>query len=85
MVYFFSSAILEYKDLIHRNIILTVVMCGRGTCSVSLKELRRLRVLEHKVLKRKLETKEEEVTGDRTKQHNVEIILECSIPIVCSN
>jgi len=83
--YIFRLLFWNTKKEIHRTIILPVVVCGRGTCSVSLKELHRLRVLEYKVLKRTLETKEEEVTGDRTKQHNVEIILKCAIPIVCSN
>lgn len=48
-------------------------MYFRGTCSLTLKELCRLRVLKCKVLRRILET-EEEVTGKRTKQHNVQLL-----------
>jgi hypothetical protein len=57
-------------------------MYGRGNCSLALKELRRLRLLKYEVLRRILETKgeEEEVTGDRKRQHNVELLEVCSWP-----
>jgi len=48
--------------------------------SITLKELSRLKMLKYKVLRRILETKEEEVTGNRTKQHNVELHGMCSWP-----
>ena len=51
--------------------ILSVVLCGRGTWSFTLREERRLRVFKNRVLKRIFVSKKDEVTGEWRKLHNV--------------
>ena len=61
------SSSLPSKNLkikIHRTIILPVVLCGCETWSLTLREERRLRVLEDSVLRRIFGVKKEEVTGE---------------------
>jgi hypothetical protein len=57
---------------IHRIIILPVVLYGCETCSVTLREERRLRVSENRVLRRMFGPKREEV-GDWRRLHNEEL------------
>ena len=61
------------KIKIYRNIILPVVFCGYETWSLTLKEERRLRVFENRVLKRIFGPKGDEVTKEWRKLHNDEL------------
>jgi hypothetical protein len=51
------------KIRIYRIIILPVVLCGCETWSLILREERRLRVLENRVLRGRFGSKRDEVTG----------------------
>ena len=51
------------KIKIYRNIILPVVLYGCETWSLTLREERRLRVFENRVLRRVFRSKKDEVTG----------------------
>ena len=57
------------KIKIYRNIILPVVLYGCETWSLTLREERRLRVFENRVLRRVFGTKRDEVTGEWRKLH----------------
>jgi hypothetical protein len=61
------------KFRIYRTIILPVVLYGCETWSLTLKEERRLRVFENRVLRRILGPKRDQVTGERRKLHNEEL------------
>jgi len=52
------------KIKIHRNIILPFVLCGCETWSLTLREERRLRVFENRVLRRIFGPRRNEVTGE---------------------
>jgi hypothetical protein len=52
------------KIRIYRNVILPVVLHGCETCSLTLKEERRLSVFENRVLRRIFGPKRDEVTGN---------------------
>jgi len=58
---------------IYRIIILPVVLYGCETWSLTLREERRLRVLENRVLRRIFGPKRDEVTGEWRKLHNEEL------------
>ena len=58
------------KIKIYRNIILPVVLYGCGTWSLRLREKRKLRVFENKVLRRIFGPRRDEVTGDWRRLHN---------------
>jgi len=61
------SSSLLYKILkikTYRTVILPVSVCEYETCSLTLREERRLRVFENRVLRRIFEPKRDEVTGD---------------------
>jgi len=60
----FQFAIQKFKDKIYRTIILPVVLYGCETWSLTLREERRLRVFENRVLRRILGPKMDEVTGE---------------------
>ena len=64
--YLFSSSFLskKLKVKIYRTIILPVVLCGCETWSLTLREERRLRVFENRVLRRVFGPKRDEVTGE---------------------
>jgi hypothetical protein len=68
------------KIKIYRNIIFPVVLYGCETWSLTLREERRLRVFENRVLKRVFEPKSNEVTGDWRKLYNDELNDLYSLP-----
>jgi len=72
---FLSSSLLskKLKIKIYRTIILPVVLYGCETWSPTLKEERRLRVFENRVLRRVFVPKRDEVTGEWRKLHNEEL------------
>jgi len=59
--------------VVYRTIILAVVLYGCETWSQTLREERRLRVYENKVVRRILGRRREEVTGEWKKLHNEEL------------
>jgi hypothetical protein len=61
------------KIKIYRNIILPVVLYGCESCSLTVREERRLRVFENRVLRRVFGPKRDEVTGEWRKLHNEEL------------
>jgi hypothetical protein len=61
------------KIKIYRTIILPVVLYECETWSLTLREERRLRVSENRVLRRVFGPKRDEVTGKRRKLHNEEL------------
>jgi hypothetical protein len=58
---------------VQKTIILPVVLYGCETWSLTLREERRLRVFENRVLRRIFGPKRDEVTGGWTKLHNEEL------------
>ena len=70
-----SSSLLCKNLKIHtyRTIILPVVLYGCGTWSLALREERRLRVFENRVLRRIFGPKRDEVTGEWRKLHKEEL------------
>jgi len=80
-----SSSLLpkNIKIKIYSTIILPVVLYGCETWSLTLREERKLRVFENKVLRRIFGPKRDEVTGEWRKLHNKELNdLYCSTNIV---
>jgi len=77
-----SSGLLSenLKIKIYRNIILTVVLYGCETWSLTLREERRLRVCENRVLRKLFGPKRDEVTGEWRKLHNEELNDLYSLP-----
>jgi len=70
----FSSLLSKnIKIKIHRTVILPVVLYGCETWSLRLREERRLRVFESRVLRRLFGPKRDEVTGEWRKLHNEEL------------
>jgi hypothetical protein len=57
----------------YRTIILSVVLYGYETWSLTLREECRLRVFENKVLRRIFGPKRDEVTGEWRRLHNKEV------------
>jgi len=70
-----SSSLLSknLKIKIHRNVILSVVLYGCETWSLTFREERRLRVFESRVFRRIFGPKRDEVTGEWRKLHNEEL------------
>jgi hypothetical protein len=64
----------------YRTIISTVVLYGCETWSLTLREERKLRVFENRVLRKVFAPKRDEVTGERRKLHNEELNDLCSLP-----
>jgi hypothetical protein len=58
---------------IHRNIILSVVLCGSETWLPTLRDERRLGAFENRVLREMFGPKRDEVTGEWKKLHNEEL------------
>jgi len=61
------------KIKIYRTIILSLVLYGCETWSLTLREERKLRVFENKVLRRIFEPRSDEVTGEWRRLHNEEL------------
>jgi hypothetical protein len=70
----------KFKIKIYRTIILPVVLYGCETCLLTLREERRLRVFENRVLRRAFGLKRDEVTGEWRKLHNEELNDLYSLP-----
>jgi len=68
------------KIKIYKTIILPVVLYGCETWSLTLREERRLRVFENRVLRKLFEPKRAEVTGEWRKLHNEELNDLYSLP-----
>jgi len=81
---FLSSSLLpkNLKIKIYRTIILPVALYGRETWSLTLREERRLRVFENRVLRRVFGPKRGEVTGEWRKLHNEELSDLYSLPSI---
>jgi len=77
-----SSSLLSknLKIKIYRIIILPVVLYGCETWTLTLREERRLRVFENRVLRRVFGSKRDEVTGECRKLHNEELNDLYSLP-----
>ena len=78
----FCSSLLskKLKIKIYRTIILPVVLYGCESWSLTLREERRLRVFENRVLRRIFGRKRDEVTGEWRKLHNEEFSDLYSLP-----
>ena len=71
------------KTEIYRTIILHFIVYGCETWSPTMREERRLRVFENRVLRRIFGPKWDEVTGEWKKLHNEELYdLYCSLNII---
>jgi len=68
------------KIKIYRTIILPVVLYGCDTWSLILREERKLKVFENRVLRRVFGSKKDEVTGEWRKLHNEELRDLYSLP-----
>ena len=69
----FQFATQKLKIEIYRTIILPVVLYGCETWSLTLRDERRLRVFENRVLRRIFGPKRDEVIGEWRKLHNEEL------------
>ena len=80
-----SSSLLSktLKIKIYRTITLPVVLYGCETWSLTLREERRLRVFENRVLRRVFGPKRDEVTGEWRKLLNEELSGFYSLPKLC--
>ena len=70
------------KIKIYRTIILPIVLYGCETWSLTLREKRRLKVFENRVLRRVFGPKRDEVTGEWRKLHNEEVSDLYSLPYI---
>jgi len=68
------------KIKIYRTIILPVVLYGCENWSLTLREERRIRVFENRVLRRVFGPKRDEITGEWKKLHNEEFSDLYSLP-----
>jgi len=71
------------KIKIYRTIILPVVLYGYETWSLTLREERKLRVFENKVLRKIFGPRRDEITGDWRRMHNEELNDLYSSPNMC--
>jgi hypothetical protein len=76
----FQFPIQKVKNQIFGTIILPIVLYGCETWSLTLREKRRLRVFENRVLRRLFGSKRDEVTGEWRKLHNEELSDLYSLP-----
>ena len=77
------SNLLPKNLKIYRNTILPVVFYGRESWSLTMRQERRLRICENRVLRGMFGPKRDKVTGERRKLHNEELNeLYCSPNIV---
>jgi hypothetical protein len=81
-IHLLSSSLLskKLKIKIYKTIILTVVLYGCETWSLTLREKRRLRIFQNRVLRRVFGPKRDEVTGEWRKLHNEELSDRYSLP-----
>jgi len=70
----------KLKIKIYRTIILPIVLYGCETWSLTLREKRRLRVFENRVLREVFGPKRDEVTGEWRKLHNEGLSDPYSLP-----
>jgi hypothetical protein len=70
------------KIKIYKNVILSFILYGCGSWSLTLSDGLRLRVLDNRVLRRIFGPKRNEVTGERRKHHNEELNDLCSSPTI---
>jgi hypothetical protein len=68
------------KIKVYRTIILPVVLYACENCSLTLREERRLRVFENRVLRRVFGPKRDEVSGEWRKLHTEELNDLYSLP-----
>ncbi|KAJ4435093.1 hypothetical protein ANN_23668 [Periplaneta americana] len=73
------------KFRIYKRVILTVVLYGCETWTLTLREGQRLRVFENKVLRKIFGAKRDEVTGEWRKLHNGELNALYSSPDIIRN
>ena len=76
----FYHCVYGCKIKIHRTIILSVVLYGCETWSLTLRDERRLMVFENRVLGRVFGPKMDEITGEWGKLHNEELSDLYSLP-----
>jgi len=77
-----SSLLSKNRIRIYRNTVLSVVLYGCETWSLTLRKGRRLRVFENRVLRRVFGTKMDELTGEWRKLHIEKLNDLCSSNIV---
>ncbi|KAJ4444578.1 hypothetical protein ANN_06373 [Periplaneta americana] len=82
-----SSSLLSknLKVRIYKTVILPVLLYGCETWTLTLREGRRLRVFENKVLRKIFGAKRDEVTGEWRKLHNTELHALYSSPNIIRN
>jgi len=73
----------KLKIKIYRTIILPVILYGRETWSLTLREERRLRVFENRVLRRVFGPKRDEVTGEWRKHIMKSLVICTPYRILC--
>jgi len=75
MQYLLSSRLLSknLKIKIYRNVIMPVVLFGCETWSLTLREERKLRLFENKVLRRIFGPRRDEITWEWRRLHNEEL------------
>ena len=64
----------------YRTVILPVVLCGCGTWSLTMREERKLRMFENRVLRRIFGPRRDDVTGEWRRLHNEELSVLYSSP-----
>ena len=78
----FQFAIQKFNDKDIKNYYFAVILYGCETWSLTLREERRLRVFENKLLRKIYGPKRDEVTGEWRKLHNEEHNDMCSSPSI---
>ena len=80
-----SSSLLSknLKTKIYRTIILSVVLYGCESWSLTFRKERRLRVFENRVLRKVFGPKRDEVTGEWRKLHNRNLVICTPYSILC--
>ncbi|KAJ4441604.1 hypothetical protein ANN_11460 [Periplaneta americana] len=82
-----SSSLLSknLKVRIYKTVILLVGVYGCETWTLTLREEKRLRVFENKILRKIFGAKRDEVTGEWRKLYNAELYVLCSSPDIIRN